>query len=386
MGKPAAILGSMHICPKTSGNVPHVGGPVIEGSNNVIVGGLPAACKGDRLICTGPPDTIRQGSGSVFINGKPVARRGDATSHGGKIISGNPTVLIGDKYCADKKPPPKTFDEDRKRLEEARLYVNAAREGGAALPGSAYTTADKKEIVKKGLDEPLLFRITKTKYSTDSDYIGYKGEDAETGCYWTTTFTQVEHGDTDPEAICNAVGIDYDSECEYTIILIDHEKAADLGGMHSFIPTYVNMGGHAKSELISEFEGFEGSVEACMTPEYSFYYEMLMVSAKKDGVNLGKQKEFIEYCHKLDFTPSQIDVLRVRYQMDQGLGANEEFLGNGVTKDRNVEYDKTPFGDIDPNLDYGPCETFTWDKNPQTLGELEQLGAISRIKIGNEAT
>ena len=386
MGKPAATLSSMHLCPKVTAKVPHVGGPVIGGSANVKIGGLPAACKGDRLICTGPPDSIGQGSGSVFINGKPAARQGDSTNHGGKIVTGNPTVLIGDKYRADKQPPPKTFEEAKKRLEAARLYVNAAREGGAALPGSAYTTADKKEIVKKGLDEPLLFRITKTKYSTDSDYIGYKGDDAETARYWTTTFTQVEHGDTDPEAICNAVGINYDPESEYTIILIDHEKAAELGDMHSFIPTYENMGGHAKSELVSEFEGFEGSIEACMTPEYSFYYEQLVISAKKDGVNLGKQKEFMEYCQKLDFTPSEIDALRVRYQMDQGLGANEDFLGNGVTKDRNVEYDKTPFGEIDHDLDYGPCETFTWDKNPQTLGKLERLGAISRINIGNGAT
>ncbi|RCU52725.1 MULTISPECIES: PAAR domain-containing protein [Corallincola] len=95
MGKPAATLTSFHVCPKVTSKVPHVGGPVVGGSGNVLIGGLPAACKGDKLICIGPPDTIKQGSSSVKINGKPAARLGDGTAHGGKIVVGNPTVLIG---------------------------------------------------------------------------------------------------------------------------------------------------------------------------------------------------------------------------------------------------------------------------------------------------
>ena len=95
MGKPAATIGHMHVCPKTTGTVPHVGGPVVVGSTNVLIGSMPAARKGDMLVCVGPPDSINSGSGSVKINGKPAARMGDDSSHGGKIVVGNPTVLIG---------------------------------------------------------------------------------------------------------------------------------------------------------------------------------------------------------------------------------------------------------------------------------------------------
>ena len=96
MGMPAATVTHMHLCPKVNpGPVPHVGGPIVVGSTNVLIGGLPAARKGDKLICVGPPDTINAGSSSVKINGKPAARFGDGTAHGGKIIVGNPTVLIG---------------------------------------------------------------------------------------------------------------------------------------------------------------------------------------------------------------------------------------------------------------------------------------------------
>lgn len=95
MGKPAATLSCFHVCPKVTSKVPHVGGPVAGGSGNVTIGGLPAATKGDKLICIGPPDTISSGSSSVKINGKPAARLGDSTAHGGKIVVGNPTVKIG---------------------------------------------------------------------------------------------------------------------------------------------------------------------------------------------------------------------------------------------------------------------------------------------------
>ena len=86
----------MHICPMTTGVIPHVGGPILPpGEATVLIGGLPAARVGDMASCTGPPDTIVLGSGTVFIGGMPAARLGDSTSHGGTIVAGEPTVLIG---------------------------------------------------------------------------------------------------------------------------------------------------------------------------------------------------------------------------------------------------------------------------------------------------
>ncbi|WP_115717334.1 PAAR domain-containing protein [Gallaecimonas mangrovi] len=95
MGKPAATITHMHVCPKTTGTVPHVGGPIVTGSGNVLIGSLPAARVGDTLVCVGPPDKVKSGSGTVLINGKKAARMGDSTDHGGAIVVGNPTVLIG---------------------------------------------------------------------------------------------------------------------------------------------------------------------------------------------------------------------------------------------------------------------------------------------------
>ena len=92
----AARVSDMHICPMITGVVPHVGGPVLPaGCPTVLIGAMPAARVGDMLTCTGPPDTIAAGSGTVIIGGSPAARMGDSTVHGGVIILGCFTVIIG---------------------------------------------------------------------------------------------------------------------------------------------------------------------------------------------------------------------------------------------------------------------------------------------------
>ena len=89
-------MGDMHTCPMVTGTVPHVGGPVLSaGCPTVLIAGMPAARVGDMLTCTGPPDTIVIGSSTVMIGGMPAARMGDSTAHGGTIVAGCPTVIIG---------------------------------------------------------------------------------------------------------------------------------------------------------------------------------------------------------------------------------------------------------------------------------------------------
>lgn len=96
MGQPAARLGDMHVCPAVQpGPVPHVGGPIVQGSPNVIIDGQPAARVGDKAVCVGPMDSVSQGSSSVTINGQAAARLGDSCSHGGVIVAGSSTVIIG---------------------------------------------------------------------------------------------------------------------------------------------------------------------------------------------------------------------------------------------------------------------------------------------------
>ena len=96
---PAARLTDMHACPMVTPGlppIPHVGGPVIgPGVPTVLIGKLPAAVVGDNAVCVGPPDAIIKGSATVLIGGKPAARVGDSTAHGGSVVMGLATVMIG---------------------------------------------------------------------------------------------------------------------------------------------------------------------------------------------------------------------------------------------------------------------------------------------------
>jgi len=79
-----------------TGVVPHVGGPILApGAPTVLIGKLPAARVTDQCICVGPPDMIAKGSGTVFTQKMPQARIGDMTVHGGSIVLGCFTVIVG---------------------------------------------------------------------------------------------------------------------------------------------------------------------------------------------------------------------------------------------------------------------------------------------------
>jgi uncharacterized Zn-binding protein involved in type VI secretion len=96
MGMPAARVGDVHVCPMVTGIVPHVGGPILPpGCPTVLIGGMPAARVGDMLVCVGPPDVIAMGSFTVLIGGMPAAQLGSMCAHGGAVVLGYPTVLIG---------------------------------------------------------------------------------------------------------------------------------------------------------------------------------------------------------------------------------------------------------------------------------------------------
>jgi uncharacterized Zn-binding protein involved in type VI secretion len=95
-GPPASRLTDMHVCPMVTGIVPHVGGPIVApGAPTVLTGKLPQARTTDLCVCVGPPDMIAKASMTVFAMKLPCARIGDLTAHGGTIILGFPTVLIG---------------------------------------------------------------------------------------------------------------------------------------------------------------------------------------------------------------------------------------------------------------------------------------------------
>jgi len=117
----AARISDMHTCPK------HVGGPVSAGEASVLIGFMPAARVGDTLACAGPVDTVAEGETSVLIGDRPAARVSDATSHGGVLVAGDPTVLIGSNTQSDALRTDKPFCEDCQAKHEQEMARRARR-------------------------------------------------------------------------------------------------------------------------------------------------------------------------------------------------------------------------------------------------------------------
>jgi uncharacterized Zn-binding protein involved in type VI secretion len=121
----AARITDMHTCPCPT----HVGGPTISGETTVLIGFMPAARVGDSLVCAGPPDSIASGDSTVIIGDKHAARLGDPTSHGGVIVAGCPTVIIGESPQAEALRTNQPFCEECERKKKER-EENAKRSGG----------------------------------------------------------------------------------------------------------------------------------------------------------------------------------------------------------------------------------------------------------------
>ena len=92
----AARVTDPHTCPILF-PLPHVSGVIMPpGVPTILIGSLPAATAGGTCLCPlGPPNAIAMGSTTVVMGSKPAARMGDPTAHGGTIVMGCPTVLIG---------------------------------------------------------------------------------------------------------------------------------------------------------------------------------------------------------------------------------------------------------------------------------------------------
>jgi uncharacterized Zn-binding protein involved in type VI secretion len=154
---PAARSSDMHVCPMVNpGPVPHVGGPETSGSPDVIVGFMPQGRVGDTLICVPAVDSVAMGSPTVLVNGRQAARLGDPTSHGGKLVSGCPTVIIGNSGQGSTLEKAKAAAA-AKELEKPPPEVSPPPDAALAPPTSPVSEAlaaayDKAAVAKKEID------------------------------------------------------------------------------------------------------------------------------------------------------------------------------------------------------------------------------------------
>ena len=137
MAKPAARKSDPYSCPLPG----HGTNPIAVGSPDVFFDGLSAARQGDTCTCG---SALSSGlSSTVFINGKNAATIDTGGTHGGVVVGGSGTVIIGSTHAACEFVPPSllagyaSWIGFRIPAEESYegLSCSAHFEDGSSLPG-----------------------------------------------------------------------------------------------------------------------------------------------------------------------------------------------------------------------------------------------------------
>ncbi len=293
-----------------------------------------------------------------------MAEQAEASAVSGALVAGVRRVV--EKTSDNKSVPkgtsqaklPQSLDECHQRLEDARQRL--------IKPGyeSKYTDAQVRALAQKGeLDDRFVVRIIETKYAGDDGYIGQmKNGEVK---YWSTTFNQMENGDTDPPTLCGLIGVEYKPKNSYTLVIID-THAAGAGQAVTIVPTHKNLGKFAKHEI----KGIKpDAVDKVMTPKYNQEYAEHIVGFKEDGLSIDKEKDIQLYADTNFTNDTDKENFESRIKIHERLGANEHYTGDGTTKNLIAGCSN----------ECGVMETFTYDKNPQTLGQLETGGSAKRI-------
>lgn len=269
------------------------------------------------------------------------------------------------KPAQTAKPPAAAPNQPAQSLDECEQRLGAARErliSDGYQP--KYTDEQLQAMTEKGeLDDRFVARLIESDYAGDDGYLGQMNNGEVR--YWSTTFNQMENADTDPKTLCELIGVDYNPKKSYTLVVVDtHAKGA--GQSVTLVPTHKNLGNFTKSEI----KGINPeAVDQVMTPEYNDVYAKHVAEINKQNLDIKNDEHVSRYADTNFSTESDKTAFETRTKIHSRLGANEYYTGDGTTKNLITGC---------PNKS-GVMETFTLDKNPKTLSQLEASGGAKRI-------
>jgi hypothetical protein len=190
--------------------------------------------------------------------------------------------------------------------------------------------------------------------------------------YWSTSFDQLEDADTDPKIICEKLGLEYNPKQEYVLTIVDSEKAVPLTGVKSVPATFEELSAFSNKELPSSFP--KSVTDKIMTPEFQAAYNQHYRAAVKAKAlpNLWSKDVdgFNDYLLKQGMLKEERKLFTQRMEMHRIIGNNQDYLGNGLTKDMLPD---------SPN-EYGAVETFNFERKEVNLAQLKEAGALRLIE------
>ncbi|QIL91911.1 hypothetical protein GNX18_10315 [Microbulbifer sp. SH-1] len=158
------------------------------------------------------------------------------------------------------------------------------------------------------------------------------------------------------------------------MIVIDTEKAAPLTGVKSVPATFDKVSEFANRELPKEFP--KEFTDTVMIPEfqdqYGWHYQEAVDKeflANKWSTNIDN---FEDYLDTTDLSETEKKLLKQRMQMQDKVGNNQYYEGNGLTRDKIAG----------SGNHYGAVETLNFERQPVNLQQLEEAGAIAYVSKG----
>ncbi|MEZ5512227.1 MAG: hypothetical protein R3F47_20430, partial [Gammaproteobacteria bacterium] len=283
-----------------------------------------------------------------------------------------------DTAIAAKKVAPANLDEAITQLERRRTEIAANGYKPKYSDDELTYLARYGDI---GL-ERFQVRFMEERHLNDRDTpnvplsgkmgVVMEGETGKGAKYWSTSLDQLEDADTDPKLIATKLGLEYNPQATYVLIVVDTEKAIPLTGVKSVPATFEKVGEFANTELPKQYP--KHFTDRAMTPEFQAEYAR-HYQAAVDQKFLADQwskdvTDFEDYLKTTDMNQGDIDLMKKRMEMHNDIGNNQDYLGNGLTKDINSA----------TSNQFGAVETLNFERKEVNLQQLSDANAITIIR------
>ncbi len=263
---------------------------------------------------------------------------------------------------------PKSLDDAAKRLDSMKGEIQSNGHQ------NKYTDKELVSMAKSGSVANERFHVRFMEYgylernnkagALGGTMLGTTGRGAK---YWSTTFDQIEDADSDPEIICKKLGIEYNPQSEYTMIIIDTEKALPITDAKTLVPTFENISKFANEELPDDLP--PAITDKIMTPEFQAEYKKVYISAESRGATKNVDK-FDNDLQSSGLSAGEQKAMHDRFVMQNKIGNNPHFLGNGLTANLNK------------GQEFGVVETLNFERKQIDLDQLVAADAIRLQKLG----
>ena len=273
-----------------------------------------------------------------------------------------------------KGKPPQSLGDAADRLKSMRAEIKANgykskySDNELVAMGASGKVANERYQVRFMESSYLADRNTPDDSLSGKMGGPFKGKSGDGVKYWSTSFDQLEDADSDPKLIAEKVGIKYNPQQDYALVIVDNYKAAQISGTHAITPTFKDLGDFAKKELPDQFDA--STIDELYTAEYQKKYNQLYGEADELGMDVWSKKGMEDFTDLLENRGDNSELFEQRVTLHRKLGSNEDFLGNGLTKNLIKKTDNK----------YGVVETFTFEHTPQNLAALKESGAITVIE------